>query len=171
MSKSVINTRRMIFLALMAALYVALNVLSPEAPVIRVSMLCFLPVAVTGMLLGPVFSAIVAVLGDVLSCLVKGYAPYIPLTVTAALAGAWYGIVLHEKPTHWLRALMSVLPVILVVELGLNTIALSMLRHQPLWTVFVQRVWSNLIEIPIKTLLLMALLPAIRCMPKQYLKL
>lgn len=171
MQKNGINTRRMIFLALMAALYVALNVLSPEAAVIRVSMFCFLPVAATGMLLGPVFSVIVAVLGDVLSCLIKGYAPYIPLTVTAALAGAWYGFVLHKKPLHWLRALLCVAPVIVVVELGLNTIALSLLRHQPLWTVFVQRLWSNLIEIPVKTALLVLILPAIQRMPKQYLNL
>lgn len=171
MPKKLLTTKRMIFLALMSALYVALNVLSPETAVIRISMLCFLPVAASGMLLGPVGGLIVAALGDLLSCVVKGYAPYIPLTVTAALGGLWYGFTLYGKPFDWKRALLCVVPVILVCELGMNTVALSLLRHQPVWTVFVQRVWSNLIEIPVKTLLLLAVIPAVKRMPKQYLNL
>lgn len=169
MPEKLFTTRRMIFLALMSALYVALNVLSPESAVIRISMLCFLPTAVSGMLLGPVGGLIVAILGDLLSCIVKGYAPYIPLTVTAALAGLWYGLTLYGKPFDWKRALLCIVPVVLVCEMGLNTVALSVLRHQPLWSVFVQRVWENLIEIPVKVLLLLAVIPAVKRIPKQYL--
>ena len=169
MQKKWFTTKRMIFLALMSALYVALNVLSPESAVIRISMLCFLPTAVSGMLLGPVGGMTVAVLGDLLSCLVKGYAPYIPLTLIAALSGLWYGFALYGKPFGWKQALVCIVPVVLVCEMGLNTVALSMLRHQPLWSVFVQRVWENLIEIPVKTLLLLAVIPAVKRIPKKYL--
>lgn len=168
-SRKPMRTHEMVFISLMSALYVVLNVISPESAVMRISMLCFLPIAVTGMILGPVGGMLVAVQGDLLSCLVKGYVPYIPLTVVAALAGLWYGFTLHEKKVDWKRALLCVIPVVVVCEMCLNTVALSMLRHQPLWSVFVQRVWENLIEIPVKTLLLMAVIPAVRRIPKKYL--
>ncbi len=171
MQKKVITTGRMVFAALMSALYVALNVLSPETAVMRISMLCFLPVVATGMLLGPVWALAPAVLGDVLSCLVKGYAPYIPLTLIAALSALWYGFVLHGRSCTWKVALIAIIPVSLVCEMGLSSWALCVLRHQPFVAVLVQRLWSNLLEIPVKALLMLAVLPAVMRLPKHTLNL
>lgn len=177
MQKKAIATNRMVFLALMAALYVVLNIISPETTVIRLSFFCFLPVAVTGSLMGAVYAMIVAVLGDVLSCLVKGYAPYIPLTLTAMLTGLWYGLVLGKRQISpnklhdWLLAALAIVPVVLVCEIWLNSYALSVLRGQPMGAVVLQRLWGNLIEIPLKPLLLMLVLPAVQRLPKSFLKL
>lgn len=176
MQKKAAATNKMVFLALMSALYVVLNVISPEAAVIRMSFFCFLPVAVTGSLMGPVYAVIVAVLGDVLSCFVKGYAPYIPLTLTALLSGMWYGLVLEKQQLnrgcirHWLRAAVCIVPAVVVCEIWLNSYALSVLRHQPMSVVVLQRLWGNIIEIPVKTALLMLVLPAVQKLPKSYLK-
>ena len=167
LQKKRITTPKLVYTAMLSALYAVLNYLSPEAAVLRLSAFCFLPVAVGGMLMGPFYGAAIAGLGDLIACLLKGYLPDPRLSLIALATGAWYGWVLHGRTFSWKLVLCSVLPIFVVLEMGLSTWVLSDLFHQPFAAVFMERLWSNLIELPIKAALLML----INRVPKSILKL
>ncbi len=60
----------------------------------------FLPIAIAGVLYGPVPAALVGAAGDILGMLLFPSGPYFPgFTLTAALTGAVFGIFLYNKLT------------------------------------------------------------------------
>lgn len=171
MQKNIISTKKLVFAAMLAALYGVLSALVPDMGVIRMSMLCFLPAAVGGFLMGPFYAAAITGLGDLLQCLIKGYAPNPLISLIAIATGLWYGFALYKRAFSWKMALLCLLPVFLVCEIGLTPWVLSGLYKQPFAVTFVDRLWSNLVELPIKTVLLLAVIPAVKRMPKSFLNL
>ena len=171
LQKNMVTTKKLVYAAMLAALYAVLSALVPDVGVVRMSMLCFLPAAVGGFLMGPAYAAAIAGLGDLLQCLIKGYSPNPLISLIALITGLWYGLVLYKRDFSWKTALICLLPVFLVCELGLTSWVLSGLYKQPFVVTFADRLWSNLIELPIKTALLLAVIPAVRRMPKSFLNL
>lgn len=170
-----LSTQRLVFLGLMAALNVVLSRFSVQlSSEVRLSVLGFLPMAMAGMLLGPGYGAAVGAIGDVLNFLLftHVYGGYFPgYTLTAALSGMWYGLVLHGKPVTWKRALLAVLPVIALGEIGLNSVWVYMMYYKTFWVKLPLRIITNVIEMPVKTLLLMGTTRLISRIPKRYLSL
>lgn len=87
----------------------------------------FIPTVIAGCCLGPVGGAAVAAVGDLVGALLFPTGAYFfPFTLSAALGGAWYGLMLRRKLTVK-RLLLAVLPEQLVCSLMLNGLFLSML--------------------------------------------
>lgn len=171
MKKMKIPTNKLVFTAMLAALYAVLSALMPDAGVVRMSVLCFMPATVGGFLMGPWYAAAITGLGDFLQCLIKGYTPDPNILLIAIVTGIWYGFTLYKHEFNWKRALLCLVPVFFVCEIGLTPLALSFLYHQPFAAMFIDKLWSNAIELPIKIALLMLVIPAVRKIPKSYLKL
>lgn len=174
--KRVLSTQKLVFLALMAALNVVLSRFSFQlSGEVRLSILGFLPMAMAGMMLGPVWGALTGAVGDVLNFLLftHVYGPYFPgYTLTALLSGLWYGKMLYQhNEVSWKRALLTTLPIIIVGELGLNSVWVYMMYRKTFWANLPMRVITNLIEMPLKTLLLMGMTRLIARIPRNYLKL
>lgn len=165
----------MVLLALMVALNVVLGRFSVQiVPQVRISVLGFLPIALSAMLMGPMYGALTGAMGDVVNFFLftHVYGPYFPgYTVTALLSGTWYGVVLRDKQVTWGRAALAIIPVILVGEMGLNSLWTYVLYGDTLWANLPLRLVTNAIECPIKIALTVGMSGLLKRFPKSYLKL
>lgn len=161
MKKTGLSTQKLVLLALLVALNVVLGRFSIQlVPEVRLSVLGFLPIALGGMLMGPGCGAMVGALGDVVNYLLftHAYGGYFPgYTLTAALSGTWYGYVLHKRNITWGRAALAIAPVILLGEIGLNSLWVYVLYSKTFWVKLPMRLITNLVECPVKILLLMGM--------------
>ena len=175
MQKKSLSVKSIVLLGLMVALNVVLGRFSIQiTPEVRLSVLGFIPIALAGMLMGPLYGGLVGAAGDVLNYVLftHAYGGYFPgYTLTALLSGVWYGLMLQGKKITWLRAAMTILPVIILGEMGLNSVWTYMLYSKTFWAKFPLRLLTNVIECPIKILLLMGLTKLLDRFPKSYLKL
>ena len=86
------------YLGALIALQVVLGNLVQIAMLTKQMNFGFLPIAVAGYLFGPLGGLLVAALGDVIGTILFGTGAYFPgFTVTAALSGAVYGLVLFSQ--------------------------------------------------------------------------
>lgn len=170
-----VDTRRMVLLALMVALNVVLGRFSVQlSPEVRLSVLGFLPIALAAHLMGPMYGALTGAAGDVVNYLLftHAYGGYFPgYTLTAALSGLWYGMVLYRKKVTWPRAIVAIAPVILLGEIGLNSVWTYLLYSKSFWAKLPLRLITNALECPVKILLLAGMTRLMARFPKSYLKL
>ncbi|MBR5229331.1 MAG: folate family ECF transporter S component [Firmicutes bacterium] len=152
-----------------AAVLIALNVvlsrfLSINAWNIKIGF-TFVSIFVAGYFYGPVFSVVVAVLGDVVGALLFPSGAFFPgFTLTALLTGLLFGVMLHKKQTP-VRILFTVLANQLLLGLLLNTYWLSILYGTTFGAVVVTRIVQCLIMMPVEFVtitLLMKKLPVIK---------
>ena len=114
----------------------------------------FLPVAVMGMMYGPLWAGIGYAVGDVLGMLIFPSGPYFPgFTVSAFLTGLVYGFLFYKKEVTWQRALAASLIISVAVNLGLDTLWLSMLYGQGYIAILVGRLVKFPLAVAIQTVL------------------
>ena len=175
MQKKTVPVKALVLLGLMVALNVVLGRLSIQfTPEVRISVLGFIPIALAGMLMGPLYGGLVGAAGDVLNyaLFTHVYGGYFPgYTLTALISGLWYGVVLHGKKVSWVRAIVCIVPVIIIGEMGLNSVWTYMLYSKTFWAKLPLRLLTNVIECPIKIALLMGMSKLLERFPKSYLKL
>lgn len=145
------NIQKLVTLSFLIALQVLLTrFLGIETPVIRISF-GFIPLALSGALFGPMAGGIVGALADIIGMMVFPKGAYFPgFTLSTALSGMIYGYFIHNKPKNVLNIALAVISVMLFVNIGLNTIWLSMLTKKGAYAIIVPRIVKNLIEVPIK---------------------
>lgn len=170
-----LSTKQLVFLALMAAMNVVLGRFSIQLTnEVRLSILGFLPMAMAGCIMGPVYGALTGMAGDILNYVLftHVYGAYFPgYTLTAALSGLWYGLVLYKQTdVSWKRAAAAILPVIIIGEMGINSVWVYMMYSKTFWTNLPIRLLTNVIECPLKILLLMGTGRIIARVPKQLLR-
>ena len=128
--------------------------------------LAHLSIAPTAILFGPVVAGIQGALSDLLGFMLRPSGPYFPgFTLTAALLGVIYGMLLYKtKRTTWQIIAARVL-VCVFVNIALNTVFLTMLYGPSRLATLPIRVVKNLIQLPIDCLLLGAVSKAVRRIP------
>jgi len=151
----------------LAGLFVALDIVSarflyfylpdPVSRVVRVSPQ-FLAHALSGWLLGPLWAALSAAAGDVLGMLINsgGLKIHLGLTVSAALIGTIYGLVLHRREARWYTALAAVSAVIVPISLLLNSVWLHQLYNSPTIVLIPAALPWRLLTIPVYSATLFA---------------
>ncbi|KAJ51172.1 ECF transporter S component (folate family) [Clostridium tetanomorphum] len=151
------NTRKMIFVSLLVALQVLLTrFLGIETPIVRVSF-GFLPLALSGILFGPLVGGICGALADIIGMLVFPKGAYFPgFTVSTALSGVVYGFFLYKKPKNLFNILIAAIIITLFINLGLNTLWLSMITGKGVYAIIIPRIVKNLIELPIRVTIIYA---------------
>ena len=126
-----IDTKRMVHIALMIALQIIfqrfLNI--DYGQFVRLSF-GFLPVAIIGMMYGPVYGGVGATVGNVLGAVLRGFTPFPGFVLSALLGGIIYGLLLHNKPKKLWRVCTAVAIICIFVNLGLNTYWLQMMHGQ-----------------------------------------
>ena len=112
--------------------------------------LAFVPVMLTGMLMGPVKSAFVAVVSDVVGALLFPSGAFFPgFTVTALLRGILYGGLLYKKPSMLNITIVAVIDQ-LILSLFLTSFWLSILYASPYMPLVVSRLVQVLPLLPIE---------------------
>lgn len=154
-SGSVRDIRKIVFIGLLISLQVVLTrFLGIETPIVRVSF-GFLPLALSGMLFGPLVGGITGAMADILGMLIFPKGAYFPgFTVSTALSGVVYGIFLYKKPKSIINISLAAIVVTLFINLGLNTLWLSMLTGKAVYAIITPRIVKNLIELPIRVIVI-----------------
>ncbi|MDD6154250.1 MAG: folate family ECF transporter S component [Eubacteriales bacterium] len=112
------------------------------------------PVKAAGMMMGPGVGLIVGALSDILCYLVKPTGAFFPgFTVSAALAGLIYGILLYKRPFSYKRVVLAQTICSLLISFTLNTLWLSILYGVTFKASFVMRFPKNIIMLPIDIVL------------------
>lgn len=145
-----LNTKKLVLMSLLVAIQVILSrFLSINAWNLKIGF-AFAPVALCGIMLGLVPTAIVAVIADVLGALLFPSGMFFPgFTLTALLHGAVYGLLLHKQPGP-VRIGIAVVIDQLVLGLMLNTLWISILYGSPYWGVLLTRVPQCAIMVPVE---------------------
>ena len=130
--------------------------------------LAHLAVAPTAILFGPVAAGIQGALSDVLGFMLKPSGPYFPgFTLSAALLGVVYGLLLYQTRRTPVQIIAARVIVCLFINIGLNTVFLTMLYGPSRLATLPLRAMKNFIQLPIDCLLLSAVCRAVGRMPIQ----
>ena len=142
-----------------AALLLALEIIltrfcSVSTPILRLSF-GFLPIAILGILYGPIWSAAAYAIGDFIGAILFQIGDYFPgFTLTAGLSGLVFGLVLYKRPVTLRTAFIASLIVVLFMDLILNTYWLTLLYGDSYLALLPVRLLKVLLAIPIETLLI-----------------
>ena len=134
------STKKLVTMGLLVALQIILSrFFSINAWNFKIGF-SFLPIAVAGMLFGPVGGAAVATVADVIGALLFPSGQFFPgFTLTALLGGLVWGFLLYKKQSTG-RILCAVLIEQLVLSLLLNTLWISILYSSPYVPLMASRV-------------------------------
>lgn len=141
---------------LLALLIIFSRFLVIQTPVVRISF-SFVPIIIAAIILGPKWSMLIAVLGDILGAvLFPAGAFFIGFTLSALLTGLIYGIFLFEdrhlmsKSSFLLRLIVSSILVLALVQGGLNSLWVYMLTGKAIIALLPIRIGKQLIMLPIQ---------------------
>lgn len=152
---------------LMALEIVLTRFFAIPTPIVRIS-LGFLPLAVIGMLHGPVWAGLAATLADLIGVFMfpspTGSTFFPGFTLTALLVGVTYGALLHRKQ-DWKRIVIAVLIVSFPLHLGLNTYWLTILLHKGYLALLPARITQCLFMIPVQVFLIRAASTKLHLLP------
>jgi ECF transporter S component (folate family) len=150
------NTRALTLAAMLVALHIALSSVRVQiTPELRLTV-GYVTQAAAGMLLGPVVAMLTGAAGDIVSLICFPTGAYFPgYTLTAAVGGLIYGLVLFGRPrVSYLRALGAKAIVNVICNLFLNTLWLTMTSGQSMMALLPVRAIKNLALLPLEALLI-----------------
>ncbi len=149
------TTTRLVIMAFLIALEIILTrFCSINTPILRIGF-GFLPVAVTGIMFGPLWAAVGYTIGDLLGMMIFPSGAYFPgFTLTAFLTGFVFGFFLHGKKVTWKRVLPASLIVILGLNLLLDTLWLSILMGDGFIALLPTRIFKCVVMLPIQLILI-----------------
>lgn len=149
-------TTRLVIMAFLIALEIILTrFCSINTPILRIGF-GFLPVAMMGIMCGPIWAAIGYAVGDILGMLIFPSGIFFPgFTVTAMLTGLVFGLFLHNKEKiTWKTVLPASLIIILVLNLCLDTLWLSIMFGDAFIALLPTRIFKCVVMLPIHLVLI-----------------
>ena len=152
-----LNTRMITVIGVLIAMEVILSrFLSINAPSVKIGF-AFVPCALCAVLFGLAPTVILEVLADLLGATLFPSGSFFPgFTLTAALRGLSYGLLLGKKQTP-ARILLVVLFNQLVLGLCVNTLWISILYGSPYWGLVGLRLAQCLPLIPVEFVVITAI--------------
>lgn len=150
------NVYSMVCVAMFIALYCVLSLIRfyiiPNR--LRVSF-TFLPIAWAAMLFGPFAGGMTGALGDILSWEINPTGPYVPgFTISGFITGIIYGLFFYNREIIWKRAILAATTMVLVVEVGLNSVWVHILNGNPYYVLIPERLAKALVTIPLNSVIL-----------------
>lgn len=148
-------TSRLVIMAFLIAMEIILTrFCSINTPILRIGF-GFLPVAMMGIMFGPVWAAAGYAIGDLLGMLIFPSGAYFPgFTLTAFLTGLVFGLFLHNREITWKRVLPASLIIILGCNLLLDTLWLSILMGDGFIALLPTRIFKCAVMLPIHLILI-----------------
>ena len=121
-----------------------------------------IPMAIGGILFGPVTGGIIGAASDVICYLVKPTGPFFPgFTISYFLTGLIFGLILHNKKPSLVRIIIAESLNAVLIGILLNSVWLSMLYGNGFVAVLTARVLKEIIMIPIHSAILFAIVTAL----------
>jgi len=147
--------KKLISISLLVALsIIAKRFLGYNDKIISVSF-GFVPIAMAGMLFGPLGGVITAGLSDVIGALLFPTGPFHPgFTLAALLSGLIYGLFLYKQPLSRLRIVLCQALVTIIVHLILNTLLLMPIVGKGFMAILPLRMLKNALFFPVEVFVL-----------------
>ena len=112
----------------------------------------FLAITLCGLLLGPVWATSVGIASDLIGFWFNPGGAYFPgFTLSAALTGLIYGLILYKKPVTVMRTGLAIAAVTVFIGLGLGPIWLKIMYNEGYLGMMAVKVPVKLILIPFET--------------------
>ena len=155
MSENKYDARSISKIGLLMALEIVLTqFISIETPIVRIGF-GFLPIAIIGMLYGPWIAGMASAITDIVGTILFGGGVFFPgFILSAFIGGMIYGLILYKKPKSLKRIIIAILLVTVFVNLGMNTIWLTIMLDKAILVIFPTRVVQNLVLAPVNIMLL-----------------
>ena len=118
------KTKILVASALLVALQIVFTrIIALEAGALRISF-GFFPVAVAGMLFGPLGGGAVGVIADIIGMLMisKGGVYFFPFTITEFLYGIGFGLMLYKKDLSHIKITLFTIMQFILLNLILNSV-------------------------------------------------
>ena len=149
------DVKKLIQISLLIAIEIILTrFCSINTPIDRIGF-GFLQSAIIGMMYGPLSAGVAYAIGDLLGVALFPTGSFFPgFTITAFLTGIVYGVFLYNKPKTWPRIIGAVLTVCLVINLGLDTLWLSILMGKGYIALLPTRIMKAVLMIPVQTFII-----------------
>ncbi len=162
------KSRNYVHSLVMASLFVAMDIIFTRFfsvllfGIERVS-LQFLATSMCAVMLGPVWGAVAAIAGDTLGMLINsaGVAYFPGFTVSAALRGYTYGIMLHQKDLSYRRVLITEAIISIGINLLLNSMWLSVFFGQAFMGILLVKLPFKLVLTPLISWMLYSIIKAL----------
>ena len=150
-----LTTEMIVVIAFMVALEIVLSKLvSVNISFLRIGF-GFLPIAILAILYGPIWAGVGYAIGDVIGGFLFPTGAFFPgFTVTAALTGAIFGIVLYNKKITFVRALVASALVCILCNLLLNTFWLTFILGKGFAVLLASRAIKEIVAIPVMAVLI-----------------
>ena len=155
MSENKYDARSISKIGLLMALELVLTqFISIETPIVRIGF-GFLPIAIIGMLYGPWIAGTASAITDIVGTILFGGGVFFPgFVLSAFIGGMIYGLILYKKPKSLKRIIIAILLVTVFVNLGLNTVWLTIMLDKAILVIFPTRLVQNLVLAPVNVMLL-----------------
>ena len=121
----------------------------------------FIPIAVCGILAGPLWTMAMASVCDIIGALLfPSGAFYWGFTLVAATGGLIYGLFLHGKEANLIRCIVCTFTVALICNVLMNSFflvqigAMVPMDNDGFWPVMWTRIIKNLVQFPVNGLIL-----------------
>lgn len=159
------KNKKIILSALLLALLIILSrFLSIKTPIVTISF-SFVPTMVCAIWLGPKWTLLVSVLGDLIGATLFPFGSFfIGYTITTAVAALIYGLFLYKKEEDSytekqfiIRVVLASILVTVIANIGLNTLWLNITTGKAFMVLIASRLVKELIMIPVKIITILFL--------------
>lgn len=168
--------KKIILSAMLLAILIILSRFVSIKTQILVISISFIPIMMSAIWLGPKYSTIIALLGDLLGAILFPFGAYFPgFTVSAAISGLIYGLFLYNNGEELkskqllIRLIISSLIVLTIVNIFITSLWLHILYGKAYLAIIVSRVITQIIMLPIQIITIYVLEKFSRPLIKKYL--
>lgn len=146
-------TYQLVVMSFLIALEIILTrFLSINLPIVRIGF-GFLPVALSGILFGPLWAGFGYVVGDILGMLIFPSGAYFPgFTLSAFLTGILYGLFFYNKEITFKRSFAASLTVLTLITVCLNTLWLSIMLGKGVYALLPPRLIEACFMVVVQTI-------------------
>lgn len=164
------TNKKIILTAILLALLIILSrFLSIKTPIMKISF-AFVPTMLCAVWLGPKWTILLNVLGDVIGATLFPTGPYfVGYTISTAIAGLIYGFILYKKKgkeytniNFLVRLTIATALVAVICNMGLNTLWSVITTGKAFWVLLSARIVKQLIMIPIHVIVIFFLEKVLR---------
>ncbi|KRN13554.1 hypothetical protein IV37_GL000277 [Fructilactobacillus fructivorans] len=153
-----LSIKGLTYIAILMAIEIVLNKFQFQTSYLEIGF-GFIAVAFIAWWFGPFWSTIVAILVDVLTSIINGYGFFIGFTFSGIIAALIFSFAFYnQEKVSWLRVIVAVVLITLIVNIGLNTLWISVMAHTSFFYYLPLRLVNNIIMIPIQIIILYILM-------------
>ncbi len=168
--------KKSVLAAMLLAVFIVFNRFVSIKTEILIISFTFIPMMMSAIWLGPVYSTVVALLGDFIGAILFPFGPYFPgFTVSNALSGLIYGLFLYNKGNEMSNKKLVVMLIIssvlqlVVVNIFITSLWIHMLYGKAYLAIMAGRTVTQLVMIPIHVISIYILEKFSRPYMKKYL--